>query len=105
MDSNPRSPQEESSDFHLRYARRINSRTSAHPLLRYLATKNAPPQGFGGNQVRLEAGIAAAAALWGFEHLLALAKRVRRRPRTALAVLWVGERCGEFAERMLGERH
>jgi len=36
---------------------------------------------------------------------LALAKRVRRRPRTALAVLWVGERCGEVAERMLGERH
>jgi hypothetical protein len=28
---------------------------------------------------------AAAAALWGFEHLLALAKRGRRRPRTALA--------------------
>jgi hypothetical protein len=48
---------------------------------------------------------AAAAAPWGFEHLLALAKRVRRRPRTALAVLWVGERCGEFAERMLGERN
>jgi hypothetical protein len=45
----------------------------------------------------------ASGALWLSGRLLPVAERVRRR-RVALAVLCAGDRCAEFARRMLAAR-
>jgi hypothetical protein len=44
-------------------------------------------------------------AIRGSERFLTAARRDRHRPRLALALLWVSDRCGEFVRRVLAERN